>query len=164
MIRVNQTLLVSASVVALLVTAGYAQAPQPGRGGARAGGPPGGFPAPPPLMKTTPKPLVANATPVRSCESLAMVTLPGTTIESATVDAANPAICRVVAVTTHPPAGDKVKIWIAIPTANWNGRFLGNGGGGFVGGSAAGVNQGVALGFAAGATDAGHDGGNANFA
>ena len=63
--------------------------------------------------------------------------LPNTTIESATVDAANPGICRVVAITTHPPAGDKVRIWIAIPTSNWNGRFLGNGGGGFVGGSAA---------------------------
>ena len=75
-----------------------------------------------------------------------------------------PGICRVVAITTHPPAGDKVRIWIAIPTSNWNGRFLGNGGGGFVGGSAAGVNQGAALGFAAGATDAGHDGGSASFA
>ena len=115
-------------------------------------------------MQATPKPLVANAKPVRSCESLASVALPDTTIESATVDATNPGICRVVATTTHPPAGDKVKIWIAIPTANWNGRFLGNGGGGFVGGSAAGVNQGVAAGFAAGSTDAGHDGGNANFA
>ena len=27
-------------------------------------------------------------------------------------------------------------IWIAIPTSNWNGRFMGNGGGGFSGGSA----------------------------
>jgi feruloyl esterase len=48
--------------------------------------------------------------------------------------------------------------------SNWNGRFLGNGGGGFVGGNAAGVNQGVALGFAAGATDTGHDRGSASFA
>jgi feruloyl esterase len=115
-------------------------------------------------MQTAPKPLVANAKPVRSCESLASVTLPNTTIESAIVDANNPGICRVVAITTHPPAGDKVRIWIAIPTANWNGRFLGNGGGGFVGGNQGGVNQGVALGFASGATDTGHDGGNASFA
>jgi feruloyl esterase len=157
--RMYRALLVFASMVALLGTAGHAQAPQPGRGGA-----PAGFPAPPPLMQTTPKPLVAGAKPVRSCESLAAVALPDTTIESATVDANNPGVCRVVAITTHPSAGDKVKIWIAIPTSNWNGRFLGNGGGGFVGGSAAGVNQGVAAGFAAGSTDAGHDGGNANFA
>src|SRR5712675_429873 len=161
--RVQQALFLFASIVALLTAAGHAQAPQPGRG-ARAGGPPAGGFAPPPLMQSTPKPLIAGAKPMRSCESLASVTLPDTTIESATVDANNSNICRVVATTTHPPAGDKVKIWVAIPNANWNGRFLGNGGGGFVGGSAAGVNQGVALGFAAGSTDAGHDGGNASFA
>jgi feruloyl esterase len=111
-----------------------------------------------------PKSLIANAKPVRSCESLASVALPGTTIESATVDAANPNLCRVIATTTHPPAGDKVRIWIAIPTTNWNGRFLGTGGGGFAGGSATGVNQPAANGFAAGATDTGHEGGSAAFA
>jgi hypothetical protein len=115
----------------------------------------------PVLMQAPPKPLVANAKPVRSCESLANVALPNTTIESAAVDAANPGICRVVAVTTHPPAGDKVRIWIAIPTSNWNGRFLGTGGGGFAGGQATGVNQPAALGFAAAATDTGHAGGSA---
>src|SRR6185436_9167292 len=154
----TRSLLVSASVVTLLVSAGRAQAPQPGRGG-----PPGGFAAPA-LMQSAPKPAIAGAKAIRSCESLATVALPNTTIESATIDSANPSICRVTAITTHPPAGDKVKIWIAIPISNWNGRFLGNGGGGFVGGSAAGVNQGIALGFAAGATDAGHDGGSAAFA
>ena len=103
MTRVNQTLFASAAIVAVVVTAGHAQNP--------------------------PKPLIANAKPVRSCESLANVALPDTTIESATVDAANPNLCRVIATTTHPPAGDKVRIWLAIPTANWNGRFLGTGGG-----------------------------------
>ena len=73
---------------------------------------------------------------MRSCESLASVALPNTTIESAAVDPNNPGVCRVTAVTTHPPMGDKVRIWVAIPTSNWNGRFLGNGGGGFSGGSA----------------------------
>ena len=85
---------------------------------------------------------IADAKPVRSCESLATVSLPNTTIESATVDATNADICRVVAITTHPPAGDKVRIWIAIPTSNWNGRFLGTGGGGFAGGNqAASINR-----------------------
>ena len=116
------------------------------------------------LMAAPPKALIANAKPLRSCESLASVALPDTTIESAAVDPANPGICRAVAITTHPPAGDKVRIWIAIPTANWNGRFLGTGGGGFSGGSAAGVNQPASLGFAAGATDTGHEGGSAAFA
>lgn len=138
---------------------------QRGQQGARQGGPPAiagrgaAAPAPPP-----PKALIANAKPVRSCESLAMVALPNTTIESATVDPNNPAICRVTAITTHPPAGDKVKIWVGIPTSNWNGRFLGTGGGGFSGGNAAGVNQPVAQGYAAGATDTGHDGGSGSFA
>jgi tannase/feruloyl esterase len=124
----------------------------------------GGPPAGPALMQAPPKPLIPNAKPVRSCESLATVALPNTTIESSGVDANNPDICRVVAIATHPPAGDKVRIWIAIPRSNWNGRFLGTGGGGFSGGSANGVNPPVALGFAAGATDTGHIGGSASFA
>jgi feruloyl esterase len=93
-----------------------------------------------------------------------MVALPNTTIESATVDANNAQVCRVTAITTHPPAGDKVKIWVAIPMSNWNGRFLGTGGGGFLGGSAGGVNQPLALGYAGGTTDTGHDGGSGSFA
>ena len=117
-----------------------------------------------PPLGTAPKPAIANAKPVRSCESLAMVALPNTTIESAAVDPANPGICRVTAITTHPPAGDKVRIWVGIPTSNWNGRFLGIGGGGFSGGSAAGVNQPLALGYASGSTDTGHEGGSGSFA
>jgi feruloyl esterase len=115
-------------------------------------------------MQTPPKPLVANAKTVRSCESLASVALPNTTIESAAVDPSDPGVCRVTAITTHPPAGDKIRIWVAIPTSNWNGRFMGTGGGGFLGGSPLGVNQPVALGFAAGATDTGHEGGSGSFA
>ncbi len=127
--------------------------------------PPAGAPRPVlPPMGETPKPAIANAKPVRSCESLAELTLPNTTIESAKIDAANPAICRVTAITTHPPAGDKIKIWLAIPTSNWNGRFLGMGGGGFSGGNATSVNQPVSLGYASGATDTGHDGGSGSFA
>jgi feruloyl esterase len=140
MTRVTRALFVSASIVSTLATVGHAQSPQ------------------------RPRPLIPNAKPVRSCESLASLTLPNTTIESASVDAANPNLCRIVATTTHPPAEDRVRIWIAIPTASWNGRFLGTGGGGFLGGSATGVNQPAAMGFAAGATDTGHDGGTASFA
>ena len=163
--RTKRTVLMAASIAVLLVTAGQAQ--QRGRGGAPgapAAGGRGGGPAGPPLMQARPKPLVANAKPVRSCESLASLALPNTTIESATVDANRPDVCRVTAVTTHPPAGDKVRIWVAIPMSNWNGRFLGSGGGGFSGGNAGAVNQPAALGFAAGATDTGHEGGSGSFA
>jgi feruloyl esterase len=93
-----------------------------------------------------------------------MMSLPNTTIESAAADPANPTLCRVSAFTTHPPAGDKVRIWIAIPLANWNGRFMGTGGGGFSGGNAGGVNPPAAQGYAAGATDTGHEGASGSFA
>jgi hypothetical protein len=162
--RASQALSLLTTVVALMVGAAHGQGQQGGRGGAPFGGGRGGGPPFPPLMQTPPKPLIANAQPVRSCESLAGVVLPDTTIESAAVDPNNPGVCRVTAVTTHPPAGDRIRIWVAIPTSNWNGRFLGTGGGGFLGGSEAGVNPPVALGFAAGATDTGHEGGAGSFA
>src|SRR5580658_5899942 len=111
--------------------------------------------------------LAAAQQPVRTCESLTSLAPPNTTIESAAVDpAANnrPAFCRVTAVTTHPPAGDKVKIFIGLPLSGWNGRFEGVGGGGFSGGNATGVVGPVGQGYAAGSTDTGHDGGSASFA
>ena len=110
-----------------------------------------------------PKPLFPGVTPVCPCESLARVTLANTTIDSATVDSTNGS-CRVVATVTHPPSGDRVKVFIGLPATNWNGRFRGNGGGGFSGGSADSVRGPVAQGYAAGATDTGHPGGSGSFA
>ena len=133
------------------------------RGAAPAGAAGAGRGAAPPAVPG-PKPLNPDAKPTRSCESLATLALPNTTIESAAVDPANPGICRVTAIASHPPYADKVRIWVGIPTSNWNGRFMGTGGGGFTGGSAGGVNQPVAQGYAAGATDTGHEGGSGNFA
>ncbi|MGH9239821.1 MAG: tannase/feruloyl esterase family alpha/beta hydrolase [Vicinamibacterales bacterium] len=164
MTRRNRTLFLLMSLIVL--TTGVSGQDQGGRG--RGGVPPGapvagpgrgGPPAGPP-----PKALIPDARPVRTCESLAEIALPNTTIESAAVDANNPALCRVVAITTHPPAGDKVRIWVAIPLSNWNGRFMGNGGGGFSGGNAGAVNGPAAQGYAAGATDTGHEGGSGSFA
>jgi hypothetical protein len=163
--RRSRTLFLVASVVALAIVVAQGQGRQGGaaRGAVPAGGARGGDGAFGAAM-TTPKSLIPNVKPVRSCESLMTVVLPNTTIESAAVDPANPAVCRVTAVTTHPPMGDKVRIWVGIPNANWNGRFLGTGGGGLVGGNAAGVLPPVAAGYAAGATDAGHEGGSGTFA
>src|ERR1044071_3244339 len=90
------------------------------------------------LALAQPKPLYPDAAPVRACQSLKSVTLPNTTIDAAAVEpatASRPAICRVTAVTTHPPAGDRVRIFLGLPMANWNGRFQGVGGGGFSGGN-----------------------------
>jgi Tannase and feruloyl esterase len=110
-----------------------------------------------------PKPLFSDSTPVCSPESLKNVSLPNTTIESVTVDEVNH-LCRVTVVVTHPPSGDRVKVWIGLPLTNWNGRFQGNGGGGFLGGSEESLRYAVARGFAAGATDTGHVGGSGSFA
>jgi feruloyl esterase len=112
-------------------------------------------------------PAKPNVPPVRTCESLTSLSLPNTTIESAATEpAANnrPAFCRVTAVTTHPPAGDKVRIFLGLPLSGWNGRFEGVGGGGFSGGNANGVVGPAAQGYASGSTDTGHEGGSASFA
>jgi len=109
-----------------------------------------------------PQPLFPGITPVCACESLKSLS-PNTTIESAIMDTNNQ-MCLVTAIVTHPPAGDRVKVWVGLPLTNWNGRFLGTGGGGFLGGSPGSLRDPVARGFAAGATDAGHEGGSGSFA
>src|SRR5437867_12650112 len=110
-----------------------------------------------------PKPLFPDAAPVCPCESLAKISLPNTTIDSAALDPSN-GWCRVTATVTHTPSGDRVKIFIGLPATKWNGRFRGNGGGGFSGGSAGSLRGPVAQGYAAGATDTGHEGGSGSFA
>ncbi len=109
-----------------------------------------------------PKPLFPGLKPVCPCEDLAKVSLPNTTIDSATLDSNG--WCRVNVTVTHPPAGDRIKIWIGLPVTNWNGRFQGNGGGGFSGGGAGSIRGPVARGFASAATDTGHEGGSGSFA
>jgi hypothetical protein len=77
------------------------------------------------------KPIYPDAAPVCSPEELKKVVIPNTTIESVSVDERDGAV-RITAIVTHPPANDRVKVWVALPVKNWNGRFRGNGGGGFV--------------------------------
>lgn len=108
-------------------------------------------------------PLFPITAPAVSCESLKKLSLPNTTIESVVVDTNNHT-CLVTAIVTHPPAKDRVTVWIGLPLTNWNGRFLGTGGGGFLGGSAGNLRDPVLHGFAAAATDTGHEGGSGSFA
>src|SRR5690349_9836183 len=109
-------------------------------------------PASAPKQDSPPKALFPDANPICPCESLTKVAIPNTTIDSAALDPSDGS-CRVTATVTHPPSGDRVKIFIGLPSKGWNGRFRGNGGGGFSGGSAGSVRGPVALGYAAGATD-----------
>jgi hypothetical protein len=109
------------------------------------------------------KPIYPDATPVCSPEELKKVVIPNTTIESVTVDERDGAV-RVTAIVSHPPASDRVKVWVALPVKNWNGRFRGNGGGGFLTGTPDSLRGAVAQGFSAAATDGGHEGGSGSFA
>lgn len=109
------------------------------------------------------KPLYPGISPVCPCESLTNASLPNTTIESAVLDLSN-RMCRVTAIVTHPPAKDRVTVWIGLPLTNWNGRFQGTGGGGFLGGHPNNLRGPVRQGFSAGSTDTGHEGGSGSFA
>ncbi len=109
------------------------------------------------------KPIYSDAAPACSPDDLKKVAIPNTTIDSVTIDERDGAV-RVTAIVTHPPANDRVKVWVALPVKNWNGRFRGNGGGGFLTGNAESLRGAVAQGFAAAATDGGHEGGSGSFA
>jgi len=155
---------VLATIAALVASSGLAlisangpQQPAAGRRGT----------SPPPVPVVIPKSLVANGDALRSCESLKSVSLANTTIDSAVDDPGDqttPPSCRVSATVTHPPAGDKITVFLGLPMKGWNGRFQGVGGGGFSGGSAAGVRAPLASGYAAGSTDTGHEGASGSFA
>lgn len=109
------------------------------------------------------KPVYGAITPVCDCEALTKVSIPNTTILSAAVDPKDGS-CWVTAVVNHPPADDGVTVWIALPQKNWNGRFEGKGGGGFLGGDLKDLTEPLSQGFAAGASNTGHQGGSGSFA
>ena len=107
-----------------------------------------------------------------SCESLAKLALPGTTIGTAeTVPAGSftppggrpiphvPAFCRVAGVIK--PSGDSnIQFEVWMPSSGWNSKFQGVGNGGFAGAiSYAGLANAVAHGYATASTDTGHQAG-----
>jgi feruloyl esterase len=123
-----------------------------------------------------------SAVAADSCESLAKLALPNTTITRAETVAAGaftppkpfgfpapgfkdlPAFCRVATEIKPTPDSDiKMEVWM--PLTGWNGKFQGVGNGGWSGeiwypfiGAA------LANGYAAASTDTGHEGDNAQFA
>lgn len=69
-------------------------------------------------------------------------------------------LCHVAVTYTHPGWNDKITVTVYLPTENWNGRFQGTGGGGFVTGGE-GVNAfymlpGLRDGFSVATTNGGH--------
>jgi feruloyl esterase len=101
--------------------------------------------------------------PILSVEELRNVSISNTTIDSATISPSGE-YCRVTATVTHPPANDRVTIWIDLPVKGWNGRFRGTGGAGYAGGFEASLDKPVAKGWAVGATDAGNSSGSGSLA
>ena len=127
--------------------------------------------------------LLAPRAVFAACADLASLSLPATTVTSATVVAAGtfksagpgagatqaayanlPEFCRVAA-TLRPSADSDIKIEVWLPASQWNGRFQAIGNGGWAGSipypqmAAA-----LATGYATAGTDTGHTGGNAAFA
>jgi pimeloyl-ACP methyl ester carboxylesterase len=104
----------------------------------------------------------------RSCESLAGLRLPHTTITRAEVVNAGsftpavgkpladlPAFCRVSA-TLKPSADSDIRVEIWMPQSNWNKRFEGTGNGGFAGNISYGaLAEGLRRGYAVANTDMG---------
>src|SRR5438094_3902667 len=123
----------------------------------------------------------------RSCESVAALTLPNTTVTSAQTVAAGaftppaagrgrgnglpanpyarlPAFCRVAA-TSRPSSDSDIKIEVWLPASGWNGKFQAVGNGGWAGTiSYPALAAAVAAGYAGASTDTGHVGNNADFA
>src|SRR5262249_44941465 len=71
-----------------------------------------------------PRPIFADNEPVIPHEGLAKVALPNTTIDSVELNDSDGS-CRVRATVTHPPTGCRVRVFVALPTKGWNGRFQG---------------------------------------
>jgi len=123
-----------------------------------------------------------SAAAAASCESLAALKLPNTTISAAQMVAAGaftvpgpdnraaaamkalPAFCRVTATLTPSKESDiKIEVWL--PSANWNGKFMGVGNGGWAGSiSYPELAEALRRGYATSSTDTGHSGAGGSFA
>jgi len=61
-----------------------------------------------------PQALFKDNVPIRSCDSLLEASIPNTKIDATNVDALDGS-CRVTASVTHPPASDRVRVFVALP-------------------------------------------------
>lgn len=65
--------------------------------------------------------------------------------------------CNVTVTYTHSGWNDTVHVYIWLPLEDWNGRFFGQGGGGWSAGNPGALAAPVAMGYSAANTDAAHD-------
>jgi tannase/feruloyl esterase len=102
-----------------------------------------------------------------TCDSLAALRLPDTTITLAQEVAAagnTSAYCRVAA-TLKPSSDSDIKIEVWLPVSGWNEKFVANGNGGWSGAITPNTLAGaVRRGYATAMTDTGHQGGSGSFA
>jgi feruloyl esterase len=114
-----------------------------------------------------------------TCEEMAKIQLPNTTITAAQTVAAGafapaqggggpykelPAFCRVAG-TIKPSSDSDIKFEVWMPAAGWNGKFHGVGNGGFAGSiSYPGLAGALARNYATASTDTGHTGNDASWA
>jgi hypothetical protein len=99
---------------------------------------------------------LVKAGPTRSCESLTAAHPPQNAVvrEARAMPGEAGGWCRATIEVT--PSGSKpISIWLGLPLKNWNGRFLGLGGGGWVSGFPAALGLGAPLGFATAITNGG---------
>lgn len=126
----------------------------------------------------------ARSTKAATCESLAALALPGTSITLAKTEPAGtftppkpsrmpgpplnnlPAFCRVAG-EIKPTSDSDIKFELWMPASGWNGKFMGTGNGGWAGEIwYAELGDALRRGYAAANTDTGHEGngGDASFA
>src|SRR5262249_50517183 len=125
------------------------------------------------IVIVAPSPVVAAP---KTCESLTQLALPNTKITTA--EAVNtgefnaggktvknlPSFCRVAATLT-PSADSDIKIEVWFPLTGWNGKYRGQGNGGFAGSiSFDAMAAAIKLGYATAGTDTGHTGNDAKWA
>jgi hypothetical protein len=111
------------------------------------------------LPIVAPGPTLAQSHAVRPCESL-LKSLHGSAVvrEAVTIPGSNGAgaWCRVT-IEIKEKSDHPISVWLALPIKNWNGRFLGLGGAGWVPGLPFSIMLGSSLGFATASTNAGRE-------
>ena len=109
-------------------------------------------------VKKSPEPVFGIVRPDLNCESLLALKLSNANIvETEIVEATEevPAWCKVTAVIKRSETDDPISVWVGLPVNNWNGRFMGAGGGGYSLGHPLLLIEPIASGFSVATTDGG---------